>query len=1170
MKRKLLFLLTSLLTMAQGVWAWSGSGTQANPYLITSVSDWNTLATNSASNTYTDAYFKLTADITVTTMVGTEIHKFGGIFDGGGHTLTLSYGTSGSPLNSNNAAPFSYVNGVTIKNLHVAGNIYTSGQFAGSLMGDVRENNAIRNCWSSVVLTTSKSGDGTHGGFAGVIRGGTTNFTNCLFDGKLLGGGTNGCGGFVGFTRTNDGARLNFTNCLYKPSGQTIDTSSGATFSRAHDTSLLGFTNCWYTQTLGTTQGSNASGMSNEALLSNLGSSWEIKDSKVVPKMIPATFSGSGTAASPYLITSTADWNNLASNVNDLGETYSGKYFELTNDISVTTMVGASTAKFAGIFAGGGHTLTVSYGTAGSPLSYAVAAPFRYVQGATISYLHVAGNIYTSNQKAGSLIGEAYGSNTLTNCWASIIITSSNSGDGTTGGVIGLIVNGTTTFTNCLFDGKLLGSSTYNCGGFVGWTESNNNAIARFNNCFFNPSQVTMSTSGAQTFARVRSAVISLSLDNCYYKTSFGGTQGTDASSMSNSVLLNNLGSGWKTSGDKVVPVMEAYTFSGNGTEASPYLITSTDDWNKLATNVNHFGMGYSGIYFRLTNDISVTTMVGYPYRDGSSSDHNIFIPESSKPFCGIFDGYDHTLTVNYYSDDGNVKNSDMAPFRLVGGVTIRNLHTTGTITTASKFASGLIGRMTNNMNFNVTIENCVSGVTINSTISGDGTHGGFVAVTGHQDGTTKTLNIRGCLFNGTINAGSTWNCGGFVGWNENCCTVNITNCVFNPAAVTINTNGCYTFSRRRNANQVNITNSYYFRTLNEAQGKAARSISAGDGVSTLAISGDPTATYNVSGITAYSTGINYNDAYYAGNGDEVGLALTHADAAAGYTFSMYTTSGGSLANATTNSPTLTMPDANVTIGASYTENTAILTDAADLSALSAYAGKTCTVTYTRSFTAGKSSTVCLPFAFAKGTVGTFYTFTNISKSGSEYIADMTEYTESNLVANTPYLFTPSATGEVDFSGTYEIPAELVAGSTESNGWTFKGTYETISWTEAPTGIYGFSAQNVDEQGISQGQFVKVGEYVRIRPMRCYLENKSFAGARGMNRAAADEPLPETIKVRLISANGDVTGIGSMSTKTGEVTMDSEAWYSIDGRRIEGKPSTKGIYVNNGKKVVIK
>ena len=254
--------------------------------------------------------------------------------------------------------------------------------------------------------------------------------------------------------------------------------------------------------------------------------------------------------------------------------------------------------------------------------------------------------------------------------------------------------------------------------------------------------------------------------------------------------------------------------------------------------------------------------------------------------------------------------------------------------------------------------------------------------------------------------------------------------------------------------------------------------------------------------------------------------------------------------------------------------NAVTLTDGDNLSALSAYAGKACKVAYSRSFTEGKSSTVCLPFAFAKGSVGTFYTFTGISKNESgEYIATMTEYTGDNLVANTPYLFTPSTTGDVDFSGTYEIPASITAGSTESGDWTYLGTYETISWTEAPTGIYGFSAQAVEEQGISQGQFVKVGAYVRIKPMRCYLKYKNgsanYAGARGMTRAA-DEELPETIKVRLIGADGEVTGIGSLQTKTGEVTFDKDAWYSLDGRRIEGKPSAKGIYVNNGKKVIIK
>ena len=248
------------------------------------------------------------------------------------------------------------------------------------------------------------------------------------------------------------------------------------------------------------------------------------------------------------------------------------------------------------------------------------------------------------------------------------------------------------------------------------------------------------------------------------------------------------------------------------------------------------------------------------------------------------------------------------------------------------------------------------------------------------------------------------------------------------------------------------------------------------------------------------------------------------------------------------------------------------LTDGDNLSALSAYAGKTCKVAYSRSFTVDKSSTVCLPFDYAKKEGdGTFYTFTNIEKVNGEYIATMTEYTGDNLVANTPYLFKPSATGSVDFSGTYTLPASITAGSTKSGDWTYLGTYETISWTEAPTGIYGFSAQAVGD--IQQGEFVKVGAYVRIKPMRCYLKYKNgdenYAGARGMSRAA-DEELPETIKVRLIGADGEVTAIGSLQTKTGEVTFDKDAWYSLDGRRIEGKPSAKGIYVNNGKKVIIK
>ena len=296
-----------------------------------------------------------------------------------------------------------------------------------------------------------------------------------------------------------------------------------------------------------------------------------------------------------------------------------------------------------------------------------------------------------------------------------------------------------------------------------------------------------------------------------------------------------------------------------------------------------------------------------------------------------------------------------------------------------------------------------------------------------------------------------------------------------------------------------------------------------------------------------------------------------------GYTFAGWNTQADGNGTSYANQASLTATSSDkglVTLYAQWTRNRVTLTDGVNLSAsgLTSYTGKQCEVSYTREFAVGKTSTVCLPFAYTKqGTEGTFYEFTSIGKNGSgEYVATMTEPVSTTLAANTPYLFTPAASS-VTFTGTIdEVPTTFTAGSTtpEGSDWTYLGTYETVSWTEAPTGIYGFSAQNVDAQGISQGQFVKVGAYVRVKPMRCYLKYKSgsadYAGARGMNRATADEPLPETISVRLVSADGEVSAIGTLHTETGEVTLDG--WYTLDGTRLSGQPTRKGIYVNKGKR----
>ena len=331
-------------------------------------------------------------------------------------------------------------------------------------------------------------------------------------------------------------------------------------------------------------------------------------------------------------------------------------------------------------------------------------------------------------------------------------------------------------------------------------------------------------------------------------------------------------------------------------TATDEYTIHSAEGWgvfcDMLQDNANY--NRFIGKTVKLDKDITVTRMAG-------SDNHDI---------CGTFDGCGHTITL-----DGNTKtNGCYALFRNAVGATIQNLHVDGTISTAGAYAAGLISGMWGT----VKIKNCRVSVNILSSQSGDCSHGGLVA-----KNNSGTLEITGCVFDGKLltTNGST-RCGGFVGWNGG--TLTISNSLYAPAELK---NGetwvGNDYSSPFACNGATISNCYYTRDFNDgthytAQGKAPRTVEAGDYVTVEAVSpvGLPVenGTYTVSGITAYAKGITRGDAFYYGNGDEVSLTLSHAEPPAGYTFTGYTASAGTL-----DGTTLTMPgDGDVTINANY------------------------------------------------------------------------------------------------------------------------------------------------------------------------------------------------------------------------------------------------------------
>lgn len=235
-------------------------------------------------------------------------------------------------------------------------------------------------------------------------------------------------------------------------------------------------------------------------------------------------------------------------------------------------------------------------------------------------------------------------------------------------------------------------------------------------------------------------------------------------------------------------------------------------------------------------------------------------------------------------------------------------------------------------------------------------------------------------------------------------------------------------------------------------------------------------------------------------------------------------------------------------------------------------------VTFNRTFNVRSDdtpvySTIMLPFSIKAGEVGgaTFYQLSGFNKVDGKWKEAVVTPIGNNvdLAANTPYLLEASES-TISFNNQSPLTLNTTTGtkSITFGNWAFRGTYSYIEYADSLQLIgraYGFAGQNND--GIKIGEFVKVGSGAWTVPMRAYLvyieDNSSPKSAAG---AAFD--LPETMEVVIVNSEGKSIGGGTLNTVTGEIRMDR--WYDLQGRKLNGKPTTKGTYYHNGKRVIIK
>ena len=330
-------------------------------------------------------------------------------------------------------------------------------------------------------------------------------------------------------------------------------------------------------------------------------------------------------------------------------------------------------------------------------------------------------------------------------------------------------------------------------------------------------------------------------------------------------------------------------TFIGDlGTDTNPILIYSTVDW----LNIGLMADNDLSINAMMMNDINVTTALGSP----------------AHPFKGIFDGNGHTLTVNYE----NINVDYPAPFSVIQNATINNLKVVGniTFTDTKSAAGGLVGhcqKVSDSEASSNTITNCL----VSTTITGKTKH--FGGVIGTIDANVNTT-MNGCLFDGGLNADHDYYISNTILAGTMVCTagdanrLSVSNYVEHGTSYQNISSGELRFC----PNSVNPANSYFITPEMGGNAKRAYSLTT-DTEGLLLDYGTPTATYDVSGITAYGTGLKIGDVFHAATNEPINVAIT----APGYEYSInnLTISGdASLSTSDDAHYTVTLHDANAII----------------------------------------------------------------------------------------------------------------------------------------------------------------------------------------------------------------------------------------------------------------
>lgn len=205
----------------------------------------------------------------------------------------------------------------------------------------------------------------------------------------------------------------------------------------------------------------------------------------------------------------------------------------------------------------------------------------------------------------------------------------------------------------------------------------------------------------------------------------------------------------------------------------------------------------------------------------------------------------------------------------------------------------------------------------------------------------------------------------------------------------------------------------------------------------------------------------------------------------------------------------------------------------------------------------------CLPFDFRPADLRSYlgtYVIDLLNESNEDGNIHFEPTVSGIIPAGTPFIInvgrmkrTPTNFKRVTFKGVTLKKVEPSVTKTDACGNRFIGIF-------SPTTFYGRKYWYMSKGAWYDARKYTEGNPVSLKPGRCYID---FTG--------------NTVKARPLiiihEPDGTTTAIDAATFNQGEFSTQSgqdNAWYTLTGSRLTEMPTSKGLYIHQGRKVVIK